>query len=479
MSALPPNAPPSPHSTPSRGGRWIALVLFVAIVSHALVYFVFHSKPSNDEKEYLALGIGLSEHGVLRLPTGEYAKRMPLYPAMIALLDRWQGRESLESAVVETQTLFSIVSTLLIALIAGRLSNARGALIAGLIAALYSPYRYLQSVLLCETLVISLLLAALYLYIRSLETVLETRRIAMLSCASASLGLALLTRSDAVVFALPFALHAISRAGPPARRAMSAGILLSGVTLAALGWGCRNSRDVGAWTLATTGGLNFYLGNNPDYAQHPGMDKSDYEAFDRLRRDEGLSELEADTRLYAKGRAFVAGHPTETAVNALRKIRVWLSSSVTWSAPGSLLIIAWMLATTTRLSPNRNALFIFAVAISILWLAALWQTKRPWTNPTIVVPLGLLGLLRYEDRLKIRWLLAGLFAAQLAVAIVFIPLERLRWTVDGLLIITLAAGIARLCDYLESRSVDSEPQSPRAGVKAPNGASSWSGPSRT
>jgi hypothetical protein len=50
--------------------------------------------------------------------------------------------------------------------------------------------------------------------------------------------------------------------------------------------------------------------------------------------------------------------------------------------------------------------------------------------------------------MQIGGLIALLVASQWIVAVVFIPLERLRWTIDGLLIVALAVGVSRLGDRL-------------------------------
>ncbi len=455
MSAQPDDPPtivPAVHAS----RRWLIPVVVVALATHTLVYFFFNFEPSTDGREYLALGTTLSDEGVLRLPTGECAKRMPLYPALIAVVDRWQGRRMLLNAVVEIQTLLSLLSTILIALIARGLSDDRGALVAGLIAALYAPFRYLQALILCETLVIALLFGALLLYLRSLDARRNGARWWRWAGTSTLLGLAVLTRADAGVFAVPFAIHAACRTGWPGPRMLRAGVLLVGVFLAALSWGYRNSRVVGEWTLSTTGGLNFYLGNNPDYAASPGLNKSDYGIADRLRREEGLTEVQADRRLWAMAQTFIAAHPGETFVNLFRKLRVWLGSSITWSAPGTLLVVIWTLVLSARASPRRFTWLAAAMFMSILWLAVLWRVQRPWTQPAFVVPLGLIGFFVFNDRHRVRGLLIGLFAAQLMVAIVFIPLERLRWTVDGILIIAIGAAVARICEYFSVRSVHSE-----------------------
>ncbi|RIK66333.1 MAG: hypothetical protein DCC65_10195 [Planctomycetota bacterium] len=461
----------------SRGAwRWLLPVILVALATHVFTYFVFRYAPSNDAREYLLLGMSLSDRGELRLPTGEYAKRMPLYPALIALVDRWQGREVLEYSALEVQAALALGCVVWIALAARRTAGPRAGVVAGLIAALYAPYRYLQSMYLCETLVIFLVTSALWLYLYWLEHRTTPGGWMALGGVSIACGLALLTRSDAAVFALPFAVDAACRAGGWAARAGRVSLVLLGVCACAVGWGARNSRVIGAFTLSTIGGLNFHLGHNPDYAAHPGMDTADYHLYERLRA-EGLSEVEADRRLYEMGRRFVGERPGEVVVNALRKIRVWFGSSVTWSAPSTLLIIAWALALAWRRSDARGAadepggagdaaprgarwvVIGGVVAVTAAWAALVYVSMRPWTNPMFVVPLGFVALFLYDDCLKVRGLFVGLILAQLLVAVAFIPLERLRWTVDCVLMIAIGAAVSRLCERVSSaRNSNKEPR---------------------
>lgn len=454
--------------------RWLLPVVIVALATHAFTYFVFRYEPSNDAKEYLLLGVSLSDRGELRLPTGEYAKRMPLYPALLSMVDRWQGREVLQYSALEVQAALSLGCVIWIALVARRIGGPRAGVVAGLIAALYAPYRYLQAMYLCETLVILLLMSALWLYLLWLDHRDSPRGWMALAGVSAACGMALLTRSDAGVFVVPFAFDAAFRGGSTAKRVGRAAVISVGVAACAIGWGMRNSRVLDAFTLSTIGGLNFHLGHNGDYALNPGMDKADYHLYERLRAD-GLSEVAADRRLYEMGWRFIAEQPGEATMNCLRKVRVWFSSSVTWSAPSTMLIVFWAmclgcirgrpparghesdaqvraLAPGHAQQPDRRHVMVArmvvaaTVILTLTWAVLVWKSMRPWTNPMFVVPIGLASLIYFEDRMKVRWLFVGLIISQLAVAVAFIPLERLRWTVDCILIVAIGAAVNRLCN---------------------------------
>lgn len=439
------HAPPNAWTTQRPLARWLLIVICTGLASHLFAFFVSDYQPSNDAREYLALGTSLSERGELVLPTGDRAKRMPLWPAVIAMADRWQGRKLLPHAILEIQATLSFLSVIFVALIADKTAGGRAGFIAGIVAALYAPYRSLQATYLCETQAIFLLTGATLAYVLAVDAKKSVSKWLGIAVASAGLGLAVLTRADAIVLTIPFVIDAMLRHGPAKGRLLRAMILILGVALATITWGLRNQHAVGKFTLSTIGGLNFHLGNCEAYGENPGMDKADYGAFDRLRVSEKLSEVEADERLFAMGSAFVREHPGAFVGNVLLKTRVWFQSTVTWCAPTTILLI---LSTLAVCGPRHWKRFMIgaAVAWGLIWAVVFSETMRPWASPLFVVPLGLVGSVIMRDRPGIRRLLVGLVVAQLAVAIVFIPLERLRWTIDWVFIITLAAATARFCD---------------------------------
>lgn len=451
--------------------RWVIPVLCVAAASHSFMYFAAEAPSSPDAEEYLALGRGLAETGELRLPDGGRAKRMPLYPLLIAAAARWQGPEVIDSAVLGIQSALALAATLLIAATAARLADDRAAIAAGIIAAMYAPYRYLQTIMLSETLVIFLMAAAVYLYVVWLDERLSPGSWAALAGAGTSLGLALLSRADAAVLAIPFVVDAASRRGPAGVRMLRVGVVAAVPIACTVGWGLRNADAVGAFCLSTNGGLNFFLGHNADYASRPDLAEADYGAFDRLRAG-GMSEIAADRELYRRGRTFIAEHPGEVVVNWVRKAQVWFAPHVVRTAPTTLLVIGWlaavpMLRRRTAAPPrdhggpnrhehrsdgprtgsfNKTAACAAAVLITLLWSIVLGDTYRPWASPVLVVPLGILALFFASKRCSIRMLLIGIVAAQMLVALAFIPIVRLRWSIDFVFIIALGVGLSHVLD---------------------------------
>lgn len=447
----------------SASRRWLAFVCLFAAA--CLLFWYMYYPPeigrSPDEKEYLNLAVTLADQGELVLPTGEAAKRMPLYPAFLSLIYRWQQTELWMNAAQMLQTFMAWCVVVVLALIAERLAGVGAAVLAGVIAALYSPYRFLQMSFLTETMLVLLISLALLVYISGgIENRSHRGRVVCLIGVSLLLGLAILTRANALILLAPFAIDALCRAGSKVQRLGRVAAVVAPAIMMAAGWGLRNRAVVGEFTLSTIGGLNFYLGNNADYAENVGLDGVDYDAHLRLQVEENLTEVAADKRLYEMGRQYLREHPAQTLRNMMAKCVVWFTPTVSETAPTLVLLGLACFAyygsrgeRVARLQGPRRLLFLAAIALvipaALLWLVELLRTYQPWTSPASVVPLGLIALALLHTRPRVRGLLAGIFVSQFVVAIVFIPLVRLRWTVDGILIVAMAVALSRICGWLK------------------------------
>jgi hypothetical protein len=327
-------------------------------------------------------------------------------------------------------------------------------------AAVYSPRLLLQTSFLTETLLVFLVLLALWLYIAvGIAGRSPVGRSTGLLGASLVLGLGVLTRANALLFIVPFVVDAACRAGSRRQRLTRVGLVLVPAMICACCWGVRNSRELGSFTLSSSGGLNFYLGHNAQYAINPGLGQdTDYQAYERLR-GEGLTEVEADRSLYREGFAFLAANPGTTVSNVLRKTVVWLRASVRPAGPltliiglGAVAVGGWGPWRRGRVAGVRRSVYLAVLAglvgSALLWVLAPRISIVPWTTPQYVVPLGLIALLVLRGRLNVRGLLIGLFASQWAVAVAFIPLTRVRWVVDPILIVAIGVGFSRMCQWL-------------------------------
>ncbi|MBK8269521.1 MAG: hypothetical protein IPK83_14925 [Planctomycetes bacterium] len=472
---------------------------------------------SPDEREYLTLAVSLSETGELRLPTGEVAKRPPLYPALLSLIQRSQPPETWHSAAILMQSLLAWCNTLLIALIAAKIADARAGLIAGFIAALYAPLLYLQTLFLTETVVIFLLLAATLTFIATIisenaarasnqPTSVNSPRHAKasrsklpLAMVSALIGLATLARPNAVLFLFPFAAHQLWHMRKKPRHLLIDAIALTLPAALLLGaWTLRNQQLLGRPTLSTIGGLNLYLGHNSDFASNPGLDHADYDRFDRVRREQHLTELQTDDLLKREAFQFIAANPRQMLLNTLTKIKVWFTPTIPSFGPllplilsGICLVAGWRRRPTSssqtsqagaeQKSPtftpinagvgptisrddangiNQEALpwrWLVTIAFAVFlfaYIAHLTSSsyrKLPLISPTHVLLLGGPALILFRIRLPVRGLLIALVVTQMIVALAFIPLSRIRWTIDPIFIIAIAVATSHFCNLLKTR----------------------------
>jgi 4-amino-4-deoxy-L-arabinose transferase-like glycosyltransferase len=439
---------------------WLLPVALFASLVHGIAHVYIRAPESPDAAEYMALGKSLATRGELILPSGERAKRMPLYPVMISLFCHGQSDEKLESDVLAAQCVMAIATSILLGGIAWMLADRRAGILAILISALYAPHLYLQTLCLSETLLIFFLVVTLLSYLCFLKSD-NARRWIALSLAALAMAAASLTRANAAILALPFLIDCLLRPGQWRLRFTRATILLLPLASALIAWGLRNQSQIGAFTLSTTGGLNFYLGHNEHYARDPGLSNADYGAFDRLRRETGASEVKVDQLLLHRGQEFARNHVGEEFLDSLRKLIVYHSSTIAVTAPTLLLLILGALAfsgttrepgaAARRPFPIRHSLFAL---ILIVWIAVFARTFRPWINPYELIPLGLISLASLRTKSKVRGLFVCLYLAEMLVAIAFIPLVRLRWTVDFLLILSIAIAVSRLCDWNRARATE-------------------------
>ncbi|MCA9270520.1 MAG: glycosyltransferase family 39 protein, partial [Planctomycetales bacterium] len=365
----------------------------------------------NDEQEYIDLAKSLAEDARFVLPTGDAATRMPMYPALLSVIYRSQESKYWLSAVDIMQALMGVISTIGLACIAARLADARAGIVAGLTAAFYAPFIYVESQLLTETLALLLLVLTLWLYVALCLTPPKRfeQRLAPWGV-SVLLGLSALTRANAALLVIPFVVHAWLRSPPGVRRGVRVVAIVLPAALIVGGWMARNQAVVGKFTLSSIGGLNFYLGHNPDYRNDAGLGAADYDRFNHLRRD-GLSEAEADASLYTEGWAFVKAHPAEVAGNWFRKIRVWFTPTTRSMGPSLLLLVAGaIIASLFGASGEAGRRRSLRAGLAVVWLGcalayaawAYFTPVVPLVSSKFLLPLGIPALLFFRPALRVR-----------------------------------------------------------------------------
>jgi len=185
----------------------------------------------------------------------------PLYPYFLAAVYSIFGYSVFLVRVIQSAAGVGVV--ILVFLIAEHLFSSRKAgLAAALLASVYGPFLLSQNLLLVETLRTFLLVSAFYLVLHTKEK----RKPLWWSAAGILFGLAALGRpsdlltAGAVIIWTFFFSKASSK-----EKALHTGALVAGLLLVILPVTLRNYVVSGEFIpITSNGGLNFYLGNNPE-----------------------------------------------------------------------------------------------------------------------------------------------------------------------------------------------------------------------
>lgn len=313
----------------------VAAVFAVALVPRLVFFFI---NKNNNPLFYHPMLDALFHHEWAReIVSGDFWGdevffRAPLYPYVLALLYKVSG-SSIAFAVL-FQHLLGAVSTAMVYLLARRFFAPRVALLAGLFAALYWPLIYFEGDLLFETLFVFLSLAFLLVF----AVAAERRTPALLFAAGLLLGLGAVTRPLILVLVplLPVIFHFSAKTRPAsgaARRAWMAPTILviAGSLVFIMPVMVRNylvGRDF--VPIASQGGVNFYIGNNPHsngtQAMVPGA-RADLHgtyqgAIELAERDAGRSLKPSEVSNYYTKKAldFIILSPGEAARLTLKKL---------------------------------------------------------------------------------------------------------------------------------------------------------------
>ncbi|MGH2569783.1 MAG: tetratricopeptide repeat protein, partial [bacterium] len=360
--------------------------------------------------------------------------RAPFYPYWLGALYALFGPSF--GIVRAIQLALGAVTPLLTILIARRLLPDRPRLAAatGFVVALDAMLFYFEADLLLESLLAPLAALFVWLLLRARETASPARWL----LAGTTLGAFAITRPNVLLFApfaLAIALFGGSRTFPLRRRVVSAATLTAGTCLLVLpvtaaNWIGGHDRVLVAWQ----GGLNFFLGNNPEAngwsATAPSLFRIDwwggYEDQIRLaEKAEGRKLLPSEVSEYwmREANRWWREHPRDALLLTARKIVLFLSG--------------------VEFGNNRDIEPFFREFVPGA-LPALWLY-------TILVPLALVGMVRLARR---DWAprVVILFAAVYAATIVaFFVTARYRVPLRPLLAVFAVAGAGSIWDAFRAR----------------------------
>ena len=352
-------------------------------------------------------------------PPSEPFFRAPLYPYFLAGLYRVFGPDN----AVAVQLVHGLVSALgagLAGLIARRVWGNRSGWFAGMGMAVLWPSIFFSAELLDVTLAVTLNLLLWWLLLRE-----STWR--NLLAAGLVWGLALICRPLILAIAPAVVLYLARRADGPVRDPRRWIALAAGLALAVLPVTVRNVVRGGEPVLvAASGGVNFYIGNNPHtdgrVAFLPGapMDWQGEmsEVRDLAARETGrpMSALAADRYFWGKGFAFWREHPLDAMKLTARK--------------------AWLLLAAGERSNNKSLPF--------------WRARSPllrwpvWLGWAPVLALAIVGLRRRETDPATRSLMVGSLVLYALALVPFFINCRFRLPLLAWLMVPAGAGADRI-----------------------------------
>jgi 4-amino-4-deoxy-L-arabinose transferase-like glycosyltransferase len=360
--------------------------------------------------------------------------RAPLYPFVLGGFYALFG-PSFE-VVRALQLVIGAVTPALTILIARRLLPDRPRLTAasGFVVALDGMLFYFEADLLLESFLAPLAALLVWLLLRARETASPGRWL----LAGLALGAFAITRPNVLLFApvaFAVALFGGARAFPWRRRIVSAGTLTAGTCLLVLpvtaaNWIGGGDRVLVAWQ----GGLNFFLGNNPEAngwsATAPSLFRIDwwggYEDQIRLAEQaEGrtLRPSEVSDYWFREGTRWWREHPRDAVLLTARKIVLFLSG--------------------VEFGNNRDIEPFFREFVPGA-LPALWLY-------TILLPLALVGMVRLARRgwaPRVVILFAGVYAGTI---VTFFVTARYRVPLRPLLAVFAVAGAGSIWDAFRAR----------------------------
>ncbi|MGB2896347.1 MAG: glycosyltransferase family 39 protein [Anaerolineales bacterium] len=353
-------------------------ILLLAGALRALAVIVVQETHVSWQYEYEEIAYNLAERGEYAYSfyglseTRPTSFQPPLYPLFLATLLKL-GRGSMET-LAPVQILLSVLSIWALF----RLSMAAGgserlALLAALLMAVYPPlilYAVIPSVVTLETLFI---LAGTWFTFRSTQV----RAFIWPLAAGVSFALAGLTRSPWLV-AIPVALiWLIWRDTQSGWRRLRTPLLLScAAVITLIPWAFHNSQVHGAWSITgTNGGLNFWIGNNPDAT-------GEYIFPTEIDRELILEvaewpERDRDRFFYQQGFDFIRENPGQALRLFIQKLQFF-----SFFRPS---IGSTYQNTDLQVALARNLFITSWMLILPAGLAGLWIARHRWADHALLV----------------------------------------------------------------------------------------------
>jgi hypothetical protein len=268
-----------------------------------LLFIGFHQRPLiSDEREYDGLAYSLASTATYSYEGVSTAYRPVGYPAIVGSLYYVAGHFPIAvkcfQAVLDVGTAF-----LLFLLLAGYSDRIR--LLAAGLWTLYIPAILYSNLLMSETVSAFLLTLTAFLICRS-----SGSRPGTLTSIGICLGILVLIKPGTLILPI-LLLFLLPRLDIPLKMLYPAAFAF---VLVLAPWIARNYILFDRFALSSNGGINLLIGNNPHTTGAYGI------TFDPEILRDTKGEFAADRQAFQWAARYIAGHPGEFAVNAVKKV---------------------------------------------------------------------------------------------------------------------------------------------------------------
>jgi tetratricopeptide (TPR) repeat protein len=408
LRGKPTESRPGGHAAPAHDRSRTYFILVVAIAAALRLAYTLGSRTS-PFFDHLDLDTKFYDSWARRIAAGDWIGRDvffmgPLYPYFLGMVYKMLGPSLLAAKLV--QSLAGSLTAGVVYLLGRRVFGAGVGLVAGLVAALYVPFIFTDTLLLFPVLATLLNALMLYFLYRGLARKARGGVPSDFLVAGVFCGLSAAGNASVLAFA-PLAVGFVLVYGglPPAERMRRAAAVVAGIALVVVPITLRNyavGRDF--VPLTSNAGINFFIGNSAKatgaYVKPDGLDiYTDPEGRAIAERAVGHSLKPSEVSAWWTGRAtsYIKAHPGAFAHNLARKVFFF------WSV--------YEIPQIEHLPFERQYS---------------WVLRLPTPSFGIVCPLGIVGLVLAVRRRKEAWLLALFALAYPAAIIAFFVVARYR-----------------------------------------------------
>jgi tetratricopeptide (TPR) repeat protein len=318
----------------TREVKWIVVVFAVALAVRLAYFFV--NKANNPLFYHPILDALFHHEWAEEIISGKFWGdevffRAPLYPYLIAFLYKLSGSSIAFATLV--QHVVGSLSVALLYVLGRQYFSVRVSLLAAVVAALYWPLIYFEGDLLIVTYVVFFDIALLL----CLTAAIRRRSVSLYAAAGLILGISAVARPSILILVpvLPLVFHASAPRVRGAQRGRTwqkqTVLVVSGALVVILPVVIRNfvvGRDL--VPIASQGGVNFYIGNNPQsngsLAMVPGARADMYGtyhgAIELAERDRGRKLKPSEVSNYYTGKAldFIVSSPDDALALTAKKL---------------------------------------------------------------------------------------------------------------------------------------------------------------